>query len=249
MVGIYKIENLTNGKIYIGQSIDIYERWNQHKYKAFNPNERGYNSIIYEAFRKYGVENFSFSVLEETSIEMLDERERFWITELDSLAPNGYNILVGGQKNRKPIDKERFCSKCGKLLKQKNKTNLCLDCFKEKNREHIPEKDVLIQQLFDNNGNFSAVGRLYNRTDNAVVKWCKNYGISHYSSDYKQKINKKPYKIPVVQIDQESGEIIAEYESAMAAAKALGKSKGSHITEVCKGKNKTAYGFIWKYKT
>lgn len=248
MIGIYKIENLLNGKVYIGQSINIEERWKQHKYKAFNTNEVGYNSAIHQAFRKYGLENFSFSIVEETSIDQLDEKEKYWINHYNSYN-NGYNCTIGGQKNKISDDKRYFCIECGTLLSQKTKTGLCRNCYNKKNREHIPAKDVLIQQLFDNNGNFSAVGRLYNRTDNAVVKWCKNYGISHYSSDYKQKIDKKSHKIPVVQIDQETGEIIAEYESAMAAARAFGKSRGSHITEVCKGKNKTAYGFIWKYKT
>ena len=58
MIGIYKITNKINNKIYIGQSIDIKERWKQHFYKAYNKKESGYNSAIHQAFRKYGYENF-----------------------------------------------------------------------------------------------------------------------------------------------------------------------------------------------
>ena len=47
MIGIYKITNNINGKIYIGQSIDIKERWKQHLYKAYNKKEIGYNSAIH----------------------------------------------------------------------------------------------------------------------------------------------------------------------------------------------------------
>ena len=65
MIGIYKIENLINGKKYIGQSIDIETRWAEHK----RINERSLETIkqkypLYLAFKKYGLENFSFEVLE-----------------------------------------------------------------------------------------------------------------------------------------------------------------------------------------
>lgn len=40
---------------------------------------------------------------------------------------------------------------------------------------------------------------------------------------------------------------IQVFESATAAAKFLGKTQGSHITEVCRGDGKTAYGYKWKY--
>ena len=90
MIGIYKIINNINGKIYVGQSIDIKERWKQHLYKAYNEKELGYNSAIHQAFRKYGYENFSFEIIEECEIEELDNKECYWIRELNTLTPNGY---------------------------------------------------------------------------------------------------------------------------------------------------------------
>lgn len=89
-----------NGKYYIGQSIDIDRRWYDHKYKAFNKNDISYNSAIHSAMRKYGLENFTLSVIEECQEEDLDKKERYWINQLNSLVPNGYNILEGGQSNR-----------------------------------------------------------------------------------------------------------------------------------------------------
>lgn len=66
--GIYKIENLINGKVYIGQSIEIEKRWQKH----LNAKD---DFLIHKALRKYGKANFSFSILEECAINELDARE------------------------------------------------------------------------------------------------------------------------------------------------------------------------------
>lgn len=95
MIGIYKIENKINGKIYIGQSIAVKTRWQQHKYEA-QTGER--QAPLYLALRKYGIENFSFEVLEECSQELLNEKEIFWIAHYKSNDRDfGYNVLTGGQ--------------------------------------------------------------------------------------------------------------------------------------------------------
>ena len=93
MIGIYKIVNLVNGKIYVGQSINIQKRWYQHK---SDYNKEGGCPILYAAIRKYGIENFSFEVIEECSLELLDEKEKYWISQMNTLNPNGYNIALGG---------------------------------------------------------------------------------------------------------------------------------------------------------
>ena len=92
-IGIYKIENLINHKIYIGQSIHIEKRWQQHC-------QLSSDSVIAKAIQKYGKENFSFQILEECSEQDLDEKELFYIKSYNSLAPNGYNIVdyIQGQR-------------------------------------------------------------------------------------------------------------------------------------------------------
>ena len=93
MIGIYKITNLLNGKCYVGQSIDIEKRWAEHKSIYNHPRCSNYH--IYRAFRKYGIENFSFSVIEECEQSLLNEREKFWIQHYNSFEC-GYNMTVGG---------------------------------------------------------------------------------------------------------------------------------------------------------
>lgn len=99
MTGIYKITNRINGKAYIGQSYNIFERWYQHKHTTSKQS----NSLLYKAFEKYGVENFDFSILEELDYipELLNEREKYWIgfyhTFVDDTEGGGYNLTLGGE--------------------------------------------------------------------------------------------------------------------------------------------------------
>ena len=93
MMGIYKIINKVNGKIYIGQSVSIENRWSSHK-SEFKKNK--YDTKLYRAMHKYGLDNFELEVIEECAQSELDERETFWIAEYDSYA-NGYNETLGGQ--------------------------------------------------------------------------------------------------------------------------------------------------------
>lgn len=95
LCGIYKIENSINKKVYIGQSLDIKKRWREHKSAAFNVNSKDYNMVIYKAIRKYGLENFQFSILEECSREDLNARECYWIEYYNSYK-KGYNASKGG---------------------------------------------------------------------------------------------------------------------------------------------------------
>jgi group I intron endonuclease len=72
--GIYKIENKINGKKYIGQSIDIHRRWVDHRRDI-----KARNYFLYQAFKKYGISNFSFEIIEECTEEELNEKEAYWI--------------------------------------------------------------------------------------------------------------------------------------------------------------------------
>ena len=74
MVGIYSIENKITGQKYIGQSVDIERRWMEHK----TPKAVG-NDKLHSDMKRYGLENFSFTVLEECRPEELREKELSFI--------------------------------------------------------------------------------------------------------------------------------------------------------------------------
>lgn len=85
MIGIYKITNLINGFSYIGQSVHIERRWQEH----LRPSA---NSLIAKAIKVYGKENFNFEIIEECSQEELNYKERYWIQYYNTVTPNGYNV-------------------------------------------------------------------------------------------------------------------------------------------------------------
>lgn len=93
--GIYKIENKVNGHAYVGQSINIEKRWKAHKESAFTETSACYDYPLSRAFRKYGIDNFSFEVQEECEISELNDHERFYIWKYDTFF-HGYNQTMGG---------------------------------------------------------------------------------------------------------------------------------------------------------
>lgn len=97
---IYIIRNKVNDKVYIGQTVRGYlSRFKEHIDKIRKYPK--YDHPLYNSIRKYGVDKFYVELLKTcNSIEDLNYWEEFYIKEFNSIAPNGYNLLPGGN-NRK----------------------------------------------------------------------------------------------------------------------------------------------------
>lgn len=93
--GIYKIENLINGKIYIGQAVDVYRRMKKH---IWDNCKGGNNPVLTEDMNTYGAENFSYELLCECLPDELYDLEKLYIKKYDSYN-NGYNLTIGGAGN------------------------------------------------------------------------------------------------------------------------------------------------------
>ena len=117
---IYKITNQINGKSYIGQASDPYNRWAKHRSRARNGNQM---SAIHHAIKKYGVENFDFKVIDETTKEKVDDLEKHYIKEYKSYE-NGYNLTKGGmvsvqtEETKKRMSKSKLGNQHAKGYKQ-----------------------------------------------------------------------------------------------------------------------------------
>lgn len=99
MVGIYKITNLINNKVYIGQSVNIKKRIADHKYEL-NANHHC-NSHLQNSYNKYRKDAFEFNIICECEESELDELECYYIKYYDSTNRlNGYNKESGGSLNK-----------------------------------------------------------------------------------------------------------------------------------------------------
>ena len=91
--GIYKITNIKNKKVYIGQSADVISRWKQHVKRGVGA-ETPTRNKLYPEMNEFGPEEFTFEFLEECPRNSLDEREKNWIEYFDSCTW-GYNATKG----------------------------------------------------------------------------------------------------------------------------------------------------------
>lgn len=130
MIGIYKITNKLNGKCYIGQSTNIKKRWENHR--SMNGNE---DYPLYRAFRKYGVNNFKFEVLEECNKEELEHMEYFYILLFES-DKNGYNQTLS---TRNPLLDKNIMEKAIKNMTKNHQT-----------KEHRLKQSKITKELWRN---------------------------------------------------------------------------------------------------
>ena len=88
--GIYKITNIENKMCYVGQAVNIADRWKTHIKRGLGA-ETPINNKLYPAMVLYGVENFTFEIIEECDRNQLNEREDYW-QEVFKAKEFGYSI-------------------------------------------------------------------------------------------------------------------------------------------------------------
>ena len=93
---IYVIRNSVNDMCYVGQSVDYKTRFRKHKEEAKRKNYT-YKSPLYDSMNEFGTDKFYVEILEH-DVENSNEREIYWIEKLNTLWPNGYNLISGGTR-------------------------------------------------------------------------------------------------------------------------------------------------------
>ena len=246
MVGIYKITN-PQGKVYIGQSSNIENRFKYYKRLACKKQCKLYNSL-----QKYKPENHIFEVIEECNIIYLNQREEFWIKQYNSVK-NGLNLCYGGEgggnKSLETKIKMRISHK-GKQHNIETKEKI------SKSKKYHPMYDYKWKEKIKN----SLIGRKITWADKIsksktghpssflgkqhtkeTKEKMSNYRKIHYKNTHKTKI--------IIQYDLNDN-MIKEYNSLKSAEmenNPQGKVK-NNISSCLTGKQKTAYGFKWKYE-
>ena len=286
-IGIYKIKNLLNDKVYIGQSVDIEKRWSTHKTEL--KNNYHYNIHLQSAWNKYGEDNFSFDVIEKCEEDLLDEKECYYIELLNTMdSEHGYNLVSGGTKNRKftnetlkrmsaaqkgrvhseETKKKISESHKGKVYSEETIEKLRISHQKENlspetiNKMSLAKKGKPLSE--EHRKNLSAVRKNIVFSDETRKKISES-NMGHevstetrekirkahtgkkLSEEAKEKVRKTRVRKPVVQLDKNDFTFICEYESVTLAEEITGVP-ATHISACCKGKRKSAYGFVWCYK-
>jgi group I intron endonuclease len=211
MIGIYKITN-PNGKIYIGQSVNIKERKLQYKYLS----KYSLGRKIYNSLKKYGWEQHIFEIIEECSLEQLDEREIYWGGHFNVLE-NGLNLKLGDGRGICSEETKRLMSKSAKNIMTEEHRNKLSIAKLGKSRTEEAKRALRVPKKSKEN---------YKNTG----KWVKSLTC-------------------VLQYDLEE-KFIKEWSSIKEAEVFHHPKNASknNISGCCSGRQKTAYGYIWKYK-
>lgn len=93
ITGVYRITNIKTGDCYIGQAVDVSKRWSDHCKAGLGIDTPAANKL-YQAMQKYGIDNFTFELIEQCDRTKLNEREKFYI-DLYQSKDFGYNQTIG----------------------------------------------------------------------------------------------------------------------------------------------------------
>lgn len=160
MAYIYKIENDINGKIYIGKTeFSIKKRFKEHCNDAFR--ERNEKRPLYMAMRKYGIEHFHISLIEETNDP--EKREVYWIEKEQSFK-KGYNATMGGD-GTKYIDYEKVILTYQKVQNCKEVAKL-LEISADSVRNILKSQNITIKTPQDiNKEKYSKIVAMFNKNN------------------------------------------------------------------------------------
>jgi group I intron endonuclease len=135
---IYKITNLVNGKIYIGQTVQTIERrWlSGHCAASKKP------TLLQRAIKKYGKDSFSVEIVEIQPLSLLDVREIYWIAHYNSSDTGiGYNLTSGGNSNKKISESSRQKMAAAKLGKSLPKSEAACKSISESAKRRYQNKE------------------------------------------------------------------------------------------------------------
>ena len=191
--------------------------------KRWNSHKRDYtkesctNRPLYTAMNKYGIKSFEISQIEECSYQELNERERYWI-EFYGTFKNGYNAT------------------------------LCDDGTQYADYEKI-------FKLYQQNFSYKEISNLTGYCEDTITSALKNY---HISSEERQEKARAKNQKPILMLDiktEKPLKCFVSIKEALIFLSSIGNNRqntnkkmcGTHISAVCKGKRKSAYGYKWKY--
>lgn len=208
MIGIYKITNILNNKVYIGQSSSITRRFKVHKKLGLGLLDSSHYKIdLYNDMKKYGIENFKFEILEKVSLDELEEK---WINSYINNGVELYNkeLTPTCHSSCKKFNDEEI-NKIILLLKENKLSNIeiskIMNCSSSlidniNNGKRYKRDDENYPLSKSNSKKGAKCGSLNHNsifTDEEVFNLRKRFvdeTMSSLYNDYKNKISKKSFE-------------------------------------------------------
>lgn len=258
IAGIYILTNKNNGKMYIGQSIDLSQRINHYKNNRIEGQTK-----IYNAIKKYGFDKFDVEYLFTTTKKykhlnwLLGTLEVYYIKKYKSIRL-GYNLKSGGvhekvneetkwklSENHKGLFAREKHYLYGKPMPEKTKAKLRGRKRTSEQIERIAnaQKGKKMSDEFKRKMSLIQTGR--KRSIGTRTKISNALKGKSKSESHKRSLGLIRH-IPVIQYDKK-GNPIKEWSYIKEAGDSLGIAPES-ISKVCKNKMKSAGGFVWMYK-
>lgn len=204
MFYLYKISNILNNKVYIGQSNKEKERWRQHKYYARQVNPIQY---IHRAMAKYGIENFIYEVIAMCQeAKYTNEIETLLIQQYNSCNKKfGYNIAPGGNvawnrglpKEQQPMFGKKQSDFHSKRMTEVHKGKIVI--FTEQTKQKISDSNKGSKRSEDTKRKMSEARIGFKHTIDSKNKMSKSHTGKIISEEQKRKMSDAHMKISIIQ--------------------------------------------------
>lgn len=252
--GIYKITFLQNKNLfYIGSSQDVRKRLIHHLSQLKNLKHQ--NKILLNYYKKYGIDNFKFDVVEYCDLEFLIVKEQYYIDNLNPF----FNIRKIADRNTGVVQSEELKKRRSETRKGvKFSKEHCENISKSKKGKKLTYKkfnspETRIKISNSNKGRLvsnetreklSIAGSKRIHSKESIEKRILKVKGMKMTDIQKQKLSKAKSKI-VYQYDK-CFNLIEKYPSALIASNST-KILHTSICKVCRGIAKSAGGYIWSY--
>lgn len=239
--GIYKFTNKTNGKIYIGETMNFRARMYSHSNRT---KDMSWTAVVTRAFRKYGFSNFEYEIIESYPLgsvtkDFLIEREAFYIKELDTMNPDkGYNRCPYGANTMgyRFSDESKRKMSLAKIGAKHTAEQIRKRVEKIRGDNHWLRRNPVPKEIVD---------RFVqnNLTREITETERKNKSQSHINSENKPRTR-------LCQLDPQTMEIIEVWRSASDVIRFFNKHSTTDVLRAAKNtETKSAYGFKWRIAT
>ena len=262
---IYLITNHTNGKRYVGQTVNsIHHRWKEHIEDSYNGNKS--NSLLHRAIIRDGESNFGIEVIEECGNDLLNDREKMYIQVYDTFytRERGYNMTWGGEGHTTYSDEEiaylwnqgyRNCEIAKLLNAAENTISLRIRALfgndAAQSRRADSTKIAVLQ--YDLYGNFiqewnssSEAEKSLGLSAGSVSRCCNKQRTNSGDFLWKKNDDNTPIeelklayarsqKCCKVDLIDDNGSVIKTYESGKMAEQELNIARGK-VSEICNNK-------------